>query len=192
MIIQIRGTSGSGKSWVMHKICRKLERTLQPWGYFEQTASGRERKIPSWYTYGDKIKILGPYQEACGGVDNIGASAPRVFPYMEQFDDRDNLVFAEGLLLSEDVIWSEKLKDKILVLHLDTPVEKCFQQVMSRKAKTGRGSKDLDRVRMKLSKRVQTIARAVKRMEALDNCEVITCSSNEAFKICRNHVNEYL
>ena len=192
MIIQIRGTSGSGKSWVVHNLIKTLEKTLQPWGYFEETASGRERKIPSWYTYGDKIKILGPYQEACGGVDNIGASAPRVFPYMEQFDNKGNLVFAEGLLLSEDVIWSERLKDRILVLHLDTPVDKCFQQVMSRKAKTGRGSKDLDRVKMKLAKRVQTISRAVKRMETLDNCQVVTCNSKRALRICKRWVNEYI
>ena len=67
MIIQVRGTSGSGKTWVMKSL---LER-LKPF----KGVLVEGRKKPLFYVNSTSVAILGHYEAACGGCDNIGSAA---------------------------------------------------------------------------------------------------------------------
>jgi hypothetical protein len=194
MIVQIRGTSGSGKSWVVHNIKQYLSYYFNVEGY----SFWEERKrTPSWYEFPiddskRKVVLLGQYETNCGGVDNIGASAPRVFPYMQMFEGEGSLVFAEGLLLSEDVIWLEKLKEPVLILHLNTSAVRCYNRIKKRQKESGRGHTDNKRIWRKMETRIKTIERSVERCKKLKHVEVERCSSNEALNRCKEILHEYI
>ena len=73
MIVQVRGTSGSGKSYVVHKILQKdlgWEPITEKWGKIN-------RKIPLYYISGDgKIAVAGSYGAVCGGsAASVGEQA---------------------------------------------------------------------------------------------------------------------
>lgn len=150
MIIQIRGTSGSGKTWVMRQVMESLG-TSKP-----VYAEGRRR--PLYYQYPNHICVLGHYEIACGGCDTIG-SVPQVFDVIEKVRNEQSIILCEGLLLSEDVIWVQKYPDSKIVF-LTTPVEECLSRVGQRQEEKGRGPADPERVVRKLTRRVETIERA--------------------------------
>jgi len=127
MIVQVRGTSGSGKTWVMREVMRALgERTLEVFT--------RGRKNPLWYHYG-MTTVLGHYEATCGGCDNIG-SARQVFEVIQMVLPQCSHILCEGLLLSEDVKWTSQLDD-VHVLYLTTPVEQCIAQIKKRREEAG-------------------------------------------------------
>lgn len=130
MIIQIRGTSGSGKSTVMKRVMERL-------GPAEaQYIVGRKK--PQTYKYNGLIYVLGHYESACGGCDTIG-SARAVYELIETLrhgPDRARHILCEGLLLSEDVKWSSQLPD-LRVIYLTTPLETCLAQIKQRRAAVG-------------------------------------------------------
>ena len=126
MIIQIRGTSGSGKSTVMRKVMEHF--TLEP-------VYREKRKQPLYYKDdGYHLTVLGHYESPCGGCDTIG-SAHAVFELVQQLVLFKHTV-CEGLLLSEDVKWSSQMRD-LRVVYLTTPVEQCLANIRKRRAEAG-------------------------------------------------------
>lgn len=171
MIIQIRGTSGSGKSTVM----RSVMDALGPW--LPHRVNGRRQ--PLYYSLvGGSVRVLGHYESPCGGCDTIG-SARTVFDLCNTFSQRSyDALLAEGLLLSEDVKWTKalSLSDDVRVLFLTTPVDRCIFQIKGRRAQVG---KDKPLSEFKTRNRVATIERA--RLRLLDagvSCR--RCSSEQA------------
>lgn len=149
MIIQVRGTSGSGKTTVV----RKVKEELGKWKPFFREG----RKKPLGYRRGG-IVILGHYEIDCGGCDTIG-SAPKVFEELQKLDF--DIAITEGLLWSEDVKWTLQLKDP-RALFLSTDPEECLRRVTIRQG--DKTPKDPARVRRKLMTRVGTIDRARARL----------------------------
>lgn len=174
MIIQIRGTSGSGKSTVMQTVMRAFPVGCTRWE--PKMVEGRKR--PLYYRRGNVI-VLGHYEIACGGCDTIG-SVPQVFAELAKLPP-DKTVLCEGLLLSEDVIWSVKANADNVVkcLFLTTPVAECLRRVDARQKEAGRTPTDPARVVRKLSKRVETIERARKRLVQA-GVECRRCTSEQA------------
>jgi hypothetical protein len=127
VIIQIRGTSGSGKTTVMRKVMEAggLEPVYVP-----------SRKRPLYYEgriAGAKVAVLGHYDSPCGGCDTIG-SARAVYDLIQKV--KSPVILCEGLLLSEDVKWSSQLPD-LRVLYLLTPLEQCIRQIEGRRKAAG-------------------------------------------------------
>lgn len=132
MIIQIRGTSGSGKTWVMRQVMEKLE----PF----DSQFGEGRKKPLYYSNPQDVCVLGHYEATCGGCDNIG-SAPDVYDLIQKleggtFYGNERKILCEGLLLSEDTKWSSQLQ-YLKIVYLTTPLTQCLSQIESRRKAAG-------------------------------------------------------
>lgn len=130
MIIQIRGTSGSGKSTVVKKLLS------QNWDWTPIFKSGRKKPL---YYKTKGIVVLGHYESPCGGCDTIG-SAPKIFELIKEVIEKENpkTLICEGLLLSEDVKWTSQLVDYgLVVLYLTTPSEECLVRIKQRRSAVG-------------------------------------------------------
>lgn len=138
-IIQIRGTSGSGKSTVMHNILKAMSDTFNKEEVFREG-----RKKPLYYQFDDEQRtiVLGHYEAACGGCDTIG-SAKAVYELILGLYSSGNpckLLLCEGLLLSEDTKWTLRLKEEghsVKVMFLTTPIENCLERIVSRRSEVG-------------------------------------------------------
>jgi len=147
MIIQIRGTSGSGKTTVVNRF-RELSDDWEP--VFQA-----KRKRPLYYRRGSTLALLGHYESPCGGCDTIG-SARQVFDLIKKMEGRFENILCEGLLLSEDTKWSSQLED-LRVLFLTTDLETCLDRVRARRRAAGNDKPlSVDNT----SKRVAVIERA--------------------------------
>lgn len=180
MIIQIRGTSGSGKSTVM----RAVKDQLGEWNY----ALVEGRKQPLYYrTAGEPdIVLLGHYESPCGGCDTIG-SARQVFELIQTFLDvhKSPIILCEGLLLSEDVKWSIQLKDNGLrVYYLTTPPEKCLEQIKHRREIAG-NLKELNTENT--LNRIAVIERSRLRLKEA-GVECVRCSASQATGLILKHI----
>lgn len=91
------------------------------------------------------VYVLGHYDSACGGCDNIGSAAAVYELVYKVIDNRVESVAAhhnkyvilcEGLLLSEDTKWSSQLPE-LTVHYLTTPLETCISQIKSRRLEAG-------------------------------------------------------
>ncbi len=178
MIIQIRGTSGSGKSTVMRQVMSVID-------WDERYTDGGKKALyygansPGIYS----TVVLGHYESECGGCDTIG-SARQVYELIQQFCSIKKIL-CEGLLLSEDVKWSKQLDD-LRVLFLTTPLERCLTHIKSRRKTVG-NFKPLNP--KNTANRVSVIERARVRLLA----EGILCrrvSPDQAPKIILNWLKE--
>lgn len=165
MILQIRGTSGSGKSTVMRQIMDQYS----SWNSIYQPG----RKKPLYYAKRSLI-VLGHYESACGGCDTIG-SARQVHELVTKLHGAGpgRTILCEGLLLSEDVKWTKQLED-VRCLFLTTPVETCLKRIRERRRRAG-NTKPLKEDNTR--NRVRTIERArTKLMDAGVPCRRVSNS----------------
>jgi hypothetical protein len=135
MIIQIRGTSGSGKTTIVKQIMELYDKPIRK--CFRQG-----RKQPLYYRLthpnkGPELAVIGHYETKCGGCDTIstpGQSYPIIFDTIRRnyLEHRD--VLFEGLLISGDVRWTKELKDSGLrIIELDVSLEECLASVNERR-----------------------------------------------------------
>lgn len=135
MIINIRGTSGSGKSTMIHKLLAEyphypMERKLNGWkkpkiiGYMIDT--------PKHWTL-----VVGSYETQCGGCDSMSykGSHDDIEKLVREFMLFGNVVF-EGLTISSTLSrWqriSEENPGKFIWGFMMTPVEDCHQRILAR------------------------------------------------------------
>lgn len=175
MIIQIRGTSGSGKTWVMRQVMNQLG----PWK--PQYTEGRRK--PLYYSNVLGVAVLGHYEATCGGCDNIG-SAAQVYQLIQRLTGNHRVILCEGLLLSEDVKWTSQLDD-VRVIYLVTPIEKCIELIKQRRANAG-NAKPLNEHNTR--NRVAVIERSrVKLLDAGVLCRRVT--ANQAPKLIEGWIS---
>lgn len=132
MILNIRGTHGSGKSWIVHQLLKQPHEEIGGLGYW----------IPEW-----DCGIIGRYSNVCGGCDQI-KSADEVVERVHKFADLFKHVVFEGILVSHTFKrysdLATELKDKdFWFLFLDTPLAKCISRVKDRRLAKG-NEKPLD------------------------------------------------
>lgn len=143
MIINIRGTNGSGKSTVVREVMRRCAAVIpaykpgadRPYGYI-----GCQQRTPE--SWPDPIFIVGHYGTACGGADTY-PSIDAVYAAVHR--ERRYHVLYEGMLVQDDVRRAVELKDEVgvddlLVIALDVPIEQCLESIRARRAEAGNGT----------------------------------------------------
>lgn len=178
MIIQIRGTSGSGKTYAMRAIMEDLYRQYGP----AKSKMVEGRKKPVAYQFGPVV-VLGHYEAICGGCDNVGSAAKVYDLTTEIVREQPRVhVLGEGLLLSEDSKWAKQLKadgHEVACVFLTTPLAKCIEQVCSRRREAG-NDKPLNTENT--SRRVAVIERArVKLVDCGISCR--RCPAGQAPRV---------
>lgn len=137
MIINLRGTHGSGKSYAMRKFLkahksRKIYGLLGPRlpEAYELTVEGVDRPV----------YVLGSYVTTCGGCDLVQPYAC-VMQLVSKYDPKGHVVF-EGLLLSgvygTVTTFLETWKKQCLILFLDTSLEVSIERVRQRRKSAGK------------------------------------------------------
>ena len=135
MIINIRGTSGSGKSTIVRQIMELYDTKDS------LRVSGRKRPIAYRLTKeGHRpLVVLGHYETACGGCDTI-SQQPTIFQLVRTWAGVADVLF-EGLLISAEVNNTAALYQdglELRVYALTTDVEQCLDSVnMRRRARMG-------------------------------------------------------
>lgn len=141
MIIQIRGTSGSGKSTIVRDVLamghQKVRFTRQgrrqPVGYLAVWEGTPQEP-------GRKVAIPGHYETACGGCDTL-PSYDDTFALVRQGRSMTDRVLFEGLLVAEEVKRTVELHNsypgELVVIQLTTDVETCLESIRARRAARG-------------------------------------------------------
>lgn len=132
-IIDIRGTNGSGKSWIVHKLLadNTKARILD--------ASG---KIVGYHLVKLKTAVMGSYENTCGGCDGI-KSADLIEERLRKFAAKYQNVILEGITVSHTYGRYAAIADSLKGEHsyhfmfLDTPLEKCIERVRKRRIEKG-------------------------------------------------------
>jgi hypothetical protein len=130
MVINIRGTSGSGKS---HLIREVMERCTDREAH---VVEGRRR--PLYYTMtqptSNRLAVVGHYETPCGGCDTI-PSLDRIYQVVWECNDKGWDVLYEGLLISAEVNRVVELAKHadVAVIGLDVPLQTCIDSVNKRR-----------------------------------------------------------
>lgn len=136
MIIQLRGTSGSGKTHLVKEIMKLYEK--------RKPVFSQGRKRPIAYRLSDtkcpkELAVIGHYETACGGCDTIstpGKSYEIIFNQIKRNALDGRSVLFEGLLISGDLNWTASLKElgiPLLIIELTVPLEECLKSVNNRR-----------------------------------------------------------
>lgn len=167
MIIQVRGTSGSGKSTIVRSVMALYPvrepihegRRKQPWGY--HLRQGDEQQ------HAGRLYVPGHYEIECGGMDTLPRLAEAMPDVLVEHELGGRDVLMEGLLASEDVrhllALREKMRhaDSMLVIQLTTPIEECLAAIRERRARRGNSNPLSEK---NTRNRVATIKRACARL----------------------------
>ncbi len=136
MIINIRGTSGSGKT---HLVRQLMEQYPHRRVYNE---AGRRQPIGYVFSHpeGRKLAVVGHYETACGGCDTI-PKMEHIFELVRESAMAGYDVIFEGLLISADVNrhvelhkWAQAAGMPMEVVALTTPLQECLDSVNARRA----------------------------------------------------------
>ncbi len=157
MIINIRGTSGTGKSTLVRdlmglygtRIPYYYDGRRQPIGYrlvHPIAAFGRHpRGGPADEGSCRPLTVVGHYETDCGGCDTIN-SQDLIFDLVRQYHSEGFDVVFEGLLISAEVNNTAALHQDgmpLKVFAIELPIEECLRRVNERRrAKAKRVGKE--------------------------------------------------
>jgi hypothetical protein len=135
MIFNLRGTNGSGKSYVAHNLIGKSKASPFAW-------RGKRNKVEAYKgtLHGKPLVILGSYATMCGGMDTI-TDIIQAAEIIVRYCDKHPIVFYEGLFISHCLgtvgAATKKYGNRLVMAYLDTPLEVCLQRVHARRAERG-------------------------------------------------------
>lgn len=145
-IVNLRGTSGAGKSTVVHWLLKNFA-TEDPSPHIVEYFGARHNR-PLVYRIsprfaGTPLFIIGPYTSPCGGCDAI-TDYKNILPgLLERYSKQGDILF-EGLLISGGYGSVGRrlgaLRDKghrVIFALLDTPLETCLERVNARRRARG-------------------------------------------------------
>lgn len=180
MIINPRGTSGSGKTWLVRQIC-----DLYGWNR-RQMFHQQGRRQPIYYRLphpfaGSDLYVLGHYETPCGGCDTI-QKLDAVYEYVENLSWFGDVLY-EGLLVSAEYNRAAELAQHrdLTVFELSTPLEACLANVNARRQ--ARGKEEPVNPKNTESKH-RGVARTCERLREA-GAEVHFVSSGDALRMCR-------
>lgn len=137
MIINIRGTHGSGKSTVVKSILDRYPNA--PIMGTGKKPEGYKLTIP-WIDR--PLYIVGAYMTACGGCDAIQPYS-LIWPRVIELARRGHVIF-EGALVSNSYgnigRDSEEFGDQFVFAFMNTPLEVCIARILKRRAEKGNTS----------------------------------------------------
>lgn len=133
MILNIRGTHGSGKSTLVRGLLHR--------GNTSPLGSGKrpEGYITTLPKLASPIYVIGSYETTCGGCDAIQPYS-LIWPRIVEYAARGHVVF-EGALISSSYgnigRSSEVYGDGFVFAFLDTPLEECLRRIAKRREARG-------------------------------------------------------
>lgn len=165
MLINIRGTSGSGKSTAVRELV-----ALATSVHFH--VEGRKKPLYSFHRLenGKTFATLGHYETPCGGCDTL-KKLDDVFTLYEKVKGEVDFVVAEGKILGDDTKRTP-LVDKAVIMYLTTSVADCYAGVAKRRWDKGEHDKSFMKPR-KLEADHRTIGSAVRRLRAAGKVKVV-------------------
>ena len=128
-VLDVRGTHGSGKSWVMHQLLERFDH--------EPIVEGGEHL--GYHLEKPDAALLGKYSNVCGGCDGI-KSADEVVRRVRLFNERFNYVLLEGILVAHTYKRYAELAREIgdyRFLFLSTPLKTCVARTVKRRKDRG-------------------------------------------------------
>lgn len=140
MIVNIRGTSGCGKSTIVREIMKLYNGKISEFG----SIGGKSRKQPLGYTLVHEghrpLWVAGHYETACGGCDTL-PTLECVYEQVRHYAEHDEHdVLYEGVIVTSDVRRVIELNDEkwpIFVVGLDVPIEDCMAGIQARRTARG-------------------------------------------------------
>jgi predicted kinase len=136
MIINVRGTNGSGKSYLVRQVM------LHYASMHAVYAAGRTRQSGYVCSNGDgkDLFVVGQYSTACGGADSI-ETPDEVYELVRREAAAGRHVIYEGIIVQDDVRRCVELHQDfaghVQVIGLRVPVEECLQSIARRRATRG-------------------------------------------------------
>lgn len=133
MIVNLRGTSGSGKSTIVRVLMEK---------YKLKEPHFATRKQPMSYTLyrdnGPNLFVPGHYQTQCGGCDTLNGM-DLIYSMLHAALDAKNDIIYEGLIVASDTKRCISLKERssLIVIELTTPLEVCLAGIQARRDARG-------------------------------------------------------
>lgn len=131
MLINIRGTSGSGKSTIIFALMEMFDAT-------PIKAGGKVTDYRLTTPYGD-VYIIGRYETACGGCDGI-KTQDEVCARVRKYARKGHVVF-EGLLVtscySRYRVLLDELDQPYVMAFMTTPIKTCIRRVEKRRHARG-------------------------------------------------------
>lgn len=142
MIINIRGTNGSGKTHLARQLIAPDPTPVDLNWYQAPTKKDPERKlrVEGWGHPGETLAI-GSYRQGCGGMDTIPSFEIQQMAIIcaQQLPVPPQDVVCEGVLASTVAgSWLDFFKKcapergPILIAYLDTPLELCLERITAR------------------------------------------------------------
>jgi thymidylate kinase len=184
MIINIRGTNGSGKSTVAMKFIKHGAEEVVLAQYPSPTKKEPDRLkdvigyVSNWADYGT-VCVVGPYDRQIGGLDRIPSFEAQRNAIRAATKIADTVI-CEGVLASTVYSsWAEFFKEmgSVTVLYLDTPLETCYDRIKQRQIEATGEAKEI---------KTEQVAAKVKMIEstrqkfAKDGLNTLVVSSDEA------------
>lgn len=140
MIVNVRGTSGSGKSYLACRVASTYGTEGSEAFYVEK----RKRPIANIYTsyrYIPQLYVPGHYDTPCGGCDTV-KTPQGVYDLIIPQIERGLNVLYEGIMVQDDVTRAVALHNQfpgqLTVIGLTTPLEECLAGVQSRRDARGK------------------------------------------------------
>lgn len=133
MIINLRGTNGSGKSTIVKKVMSLYE-NLSP-----LSAPGRRRPVGYLLDKpGSNLFVPGHYEIACGGCDTL-KTLDQVYELINEYHPSGDFTLYEGIMVNDDVTRAVELSKRfpLIVISLTTPLDECFRSIRERRESKG-------------------------------------------------------
>lgn len=131
MILDIRGTNGSGKSYIPHRLIQEFDHAEWHNEWNQHTG---------YYLKDLNLYILGRYKTICGGCDGI-KSPTEICYYLKQLFAMRGRVLYEGITVSHTFRRYSALAEKhggdYRFIFLDTPRDVCEERVRARRLAKG-------------------------------------------------------
>jgi hypothetical protein len=137
VIVNVRGTHGSGKSHLVYSILRRYGSEELPAEDHPKKPDGHLVRVP-WLGRG--LVVIGHYHTACGGCDGVQPFS-LIFPRVERYAKSHHVLF-EGALVSTSgygrvTRMVELFGDRFVVAFLDTPLGVCLERIAARRRVRG-------------------------------------------------------
>lgn len=141
MIVNIRGTSGSGKSFLVSKVMASYEVRIPIYSLRPGFLGIRENRgrRPIGYLMREpapSLMVIGHYEVPSGGCDTLRKlSRDELFDLVRESAFSNHNVVFEGLLVSNEVGRTVVLAREfpLTVLHIDIPTEECLAWINQRR-----------------------------------------------------------
>lgn len=138
MIINIRGTHGSGKSTIVREIIHRYEFKM-----YTEFPTGKKSKILGYRVYipwlSDPLHVVGSYENACGGCDGIQPYA-LIWPRVVEYANEGHVLF-EGALVSSSYgeigRASAVYGNQFVFAVMNTPLKVCLDRIAARRKARG-------------------------------------------------------